>query len=82
MKTNIDNLQGWEFWIDRGGTFTDIIAKSPEQKFIIQKILSENPRQYNDSTLEGIRRILNLKKSDPLPIPKIKNNCLYTFSKL
>jgi 5-oxoprolinase (ATP-hydrolysing) len=45
---------GWHFWIDRGGTFTDIVARDPAGKFFTKKLLSENPGQYRDAALEGI----------------------------
>ena len=57
----------WQFWIDRGGTFTDIIAKKPDGKIIIDKLLSENSDAYKDAAVEGIRRILELKKDDKIP---------------
>jgi 5-oxoprolinase (ATP-hydrolysing) len=49
---------GWSFAIDRGGTFTDVIARSPEGETVVEKLLSENPEHYDDAALEGIRRIL------------------------
>ena len=57
----------WQFWIDRGGTFTDIVAKKPDGKIIIDKLLSENSEAYKDAAVEGIRRILDLKKDDKIP---------------
>ncbi len=50
----------WQFWIDRGGTFTDMVARSPEGKLITRKLLSENPERYQDAALQGIRDILQL----------------------
>ena len=50
----------WQFWIDRGGTFTDIVAFSPNGKLITRKLLSENPACYQDAALQGIREILQL----------------------
>jgi 5-oxoprolinase (ATP-hydrolysing) len=49
---------GWHFWIDRGGTFTDIVARDPAGKFFTRKLLSENPQAYADAALEGISRLL------------------------
>ncbi len=57
----------WQFWIDRGGTFTDIVAKKPDGKIIIDKLLSENSDAYKDAAVAGIRRILELKKEDKIP---------------
>ena len=61
----------WDFWIDRGGTFTDIVALSPSGKLQTHKLLSENPEQYQDAAIEGIRHILDIKKGDPLLTDKI-----------
>ena len=57
----------WQFWIDRGGTFTDIVAKTPENNLLTKKLLSENPEAYADAALHGIRGFLGL--SDEAPIP-------------
>ena len=57
----------WQFWIDRGGTFTDIVAKKPNGKIIIDKLLSENSDAYKDAAVAGIRRILDLKNEDKIP---------------
>jgi len=51
---------GWRFWIDRGGTFTDIVARSPDGALQTRKLLSDNPEQYADAAVEGIRRILDV----------------------
>ena len=48
----------WEFWIDRGGTFTDVVAKSPDGRLITHKLLSENPERYRDAAVQGIRDIM------------------------
>ena len=50
---------GWKFWIDRGGTFTDDVARAPGGALQTRKLLSVNPEQYADAAVEGIRRILN-----------------------
>ncbi len=50
---------GWRFWIDRGGTFTDIVARAPDGALQTRKLLSVNPEQYADAAVEGVRRILN-----------------------
>ena len=54
----------WKFWVDRGGTFTDIVACTPEGRLEAKKLLSENPGQYADAALEGIRQFLGLKHGD------------------
>jgi 5-oxoprolinase (ATP-hydrolysing) len=63
--------QRWEFWIDRGGTFTDIVARTPDGRILTHKLLSENPGHYRDAALHGIRNLLGLQPSDPLPPDRI-----------
>ena len=48
----------WQFWIDRGGTFTDIVARSPAGEIVTHKLLSENPGRYSDAVVQGIRDVL------------------------
>ena len=50
--------RGWEFWIDRGGTFTDIVARRPDGTLVTHKLLSENPEQYDDAAVAGVRALL------------------------
>ncbi|MFO1035274.1 MAG: hydantoinase B/oxoprolinase family protein [Geminicoccaceae bacterium] len=57
----------WQFWIDRGGTFTDIVARTPDGEIRIHKLLSENPEQYRDAALQGIRELLGLGRDATLP---------------
>lgn len=57
----------WQFWVDRGGTFTDIVAKAPDGALHIKKLLSENPEAYDDAALAGIREFMGLEKSAPIP---------------
>ena len=57
---------GWRFWIDRGGTFTDIVARAPDGSLQTRKLLSDNPEQYADAAVEGIRRVLWVEHG-PLP---------------
>jgi 5-oxoprolinase (ATP-hydrolysing) len=63
---------GWQFWIDRGGTFTDIVAKRPDGSIITHKLLSENPEQYSDAAVEGIRRMLGVEDGAPIPVERIE----------
>ena len=56
----------WQFWIDRGGTFTDIVARSPDGKLLTHKLLSENPEQYQDAAVAGIRRLLGVGPHDAI----------------
>lgn len=61
----------WDFWIDRGGTFTDIVARAPDGRLSAHKLLSENPERYEDAALQGIRDILDVASSEPLPSARI-----------
>ncbi|HDR28729.1 hydantoinase B/oxoprolinase family protein, partial [Rhodovulum sp.] len=60
-------MGGWEFWIDRGGTFTDIVARAPDGRLATHKLLSENPERYRDAAVQGIRDLLGLSRDAPLP---------------
>jgi 5-oxoprolinase (ATP-hydrolysing) len=57
----------WEFWIDRGGTFTDIVGQRPDGALVPHKLLSENPEAYRDAAVQGIRDLLGLAPGDPIP---------------
>ncbi|MEX0502600.1 hydantoinase B/oxoprolinase family protein [Alphaproteobacteria bacterium LSUCC0719] len=59
---------GWQFWIDRGGTFTDVVGRAPDGTLHTHKLLSENPEAYEDAALQGIHDLLAL--SDDAPIPE------------
>ncbi|VVD82512.1 5-oxoprolinase [Pandoraea communis] len=56
----------WQFWIDRGGTFTDIVARRPDGALVTHKLLSENPEQYRDAAVAGIRHLLDLAPGEPI----------------
>ncbi|WP_228895073.1 hydantoinase B/oxoprolinase family protein [Acidovorax sp. Leaf73] len=60
------HIPRWQFWIDRGGTFTDIVAKRPDGSLTTHKLLSENPEQYKDAAVAGIRHLLGLKPGEPV----------------
>ncbi|MDQ8703403.1 hydantoinase B/oxoprolinase family protein [Streptomyces sp. LHD-70] len=55
---------GWQFWIDRGGTFTDVVARRPDGRLLTHKLLSENPARYRDSAVAGIRALLDVPLED------------------
>jgi len=57
-QSETTNTAGWQFWIDRGGTFTDVVARHPDGRIEARKLLSENPRQYDDAVVAGIRACL------------------------
>jgi 5-oxoprolinase (ATP-hydrolysing) len=61
MNTQTEQSGKWQFWVDRGGTFTDIVAKRPDGVLATHKLLSENPEQYRDAAVAGIRHLLGLK---------------------
>ncbi len=63
----------WQFWIDRGGTFTDIVARSPEGKLISHKLLSEHPERYKDAAVQGIRNVLKLQSNEAIPTDIIES---------
>jgi 5-oxoprolinase (ATP-hydrolysing) len=65
------NTNKWQFWIDRGGTFTDIVAQSPDGQIVLHKLLSENPDRYVDAPIQGIRDILGLTQSEAIPVGEI-----------
>ena len=70
MQDETSNRQDprWQFWIDRGGTFTDIVARKPDGQLLTHKLLSENPEQYKDAAVAGIRHLLGLKPGEVRPL--------------
>ncbi|MGH3289127.1 MAG: hydantoinase/oxoprolinase family protein, partial [Streptosporangiaceae bacterium] len=62
----------WEFWIDRGGTFTDLVARRPDGRLVAHKLLSDNPRAYRDAAVAGIRQLLQLKAGQQIPADSIR----------
>ena len=67
IKTHADK-KPWQIWIDRGGTFTDLVARTPDNELVSHKLLSENPEQYEDAALQGIRDLVGIKKNEPIPV--------------
>jgi len=61
----------WEFWIDRGGTFTDVVARRPDGTLAVHKLLSENPGRYADPAVAGIRHLLSVPAGEPIPAKRI-----------
>jgi 5-oxoprolinase (ATP-hydrolysing) len=57
----------WDFWIDRGGTFTDVIARRPDGTLVAHKLLSDNPEAYGDAAVQGIRDLIGLNPREPIP---------------
>ena len=71
MKDNISPPR-WQFWIDRGGTFTDLVGRDPQGGLHTLKLLSENPEQYKDAAVEGIRRLLKLAPGEPVTPERVE----------
>lgn len=65
-------VKRWQFWIDRGGTFTDIVARRPDGSLATAKLLSENPEQYRDAAVAGIRRLLGLPADALIPADRVE----------
>src|SRR3954471_16897400 len=61
----------WDFWIDRGGTFTDVVGRRPDGSLVAHKLLSENPGTYRDAAVQGIRDLMGLGRDEPLPQDRI-----------
>src|SRR5262250_2434218 len=57
----------WDFWIDRGGTFTDVIGRRPNGALVAHKLLSDNPEAYGDAAVQGIRNLIGVKPDEPIP---------------
>ena len=62
----------WQFWIDRGGTFTDVVGARPTARSSTHKLLSENPEQYRDAAVAGIRHLLGLARGEPIPPERVE----------
>ncbi|MFL4902876.1 hydantoinase B/oxoprolinase family protein [Streptomyces sp. MMS24-I2-30] len=62
-------MTGWQFWVDRGGTFTDIVARHPDGRLLTHKLLSDNPARYTDAAVAGVRELLD---GSPEPIDAVR----------
>ncbi|MGA7935133.1 MAG: hydantoinase/oxoprolinase family protein, partial [Kovacikia sp.] len=69
--TTANSDSRWQIWIDRGGTFTDIVARRPDGSLLVRKLLSENPERYRDAAIQGIREIFELAPDAPIPAEQI-----------
>jgi 5-oxoprolinase (ATP-hydrolysing) len=67
MTTTGNSNGRWQFWVDRGGTFTDVVARRPDGSKVTHKVLSENPERYRDAALQGIRDLLGLAPEAKIP---------------
>lgn len=71
MSTPISTPSRWQFWIDRGGTFTDIVGKRPDGSLVTHKLLSENPERYDDAAVAGMRALLGLAPGEPIMAERV-----------
>src|SRR6187401_3426634 len=72
MAATTHNESRWQFWIDRGGTFTDIVARRPDGSLVTHKLLSENPGRYRDAAVAGIRELLGVNANTPVPAEQVE----------
>src|SRR6188474_2639394 len=70
MAATSHNESRWQFWIDRGGTFTDIVARRPDGALLTHKLLSESPL-YEDAAIQGMRNLLEVEPAALLPVELI-----------
>src|SRR5687767_4623183 len=63
--------EAWQFWIDRGGTFTDVVGRDPAGRLHTRKLLSQNPEHYRDAALQGIRDLFDLGPDAPIPSDRV-----------
>ena len=61
----------WQFWIDRGGTFTDVVARRPDGAVVTHKLLSDNPERYADAAIQGVRDLLGVPEGSPIPADRM-----------
>jgi 5-oxoprolinase (ATP-hydrolysing) len=67
MRMAMQTDGNWDFWIDRGGTFTDVIGRRPDGTLVAHKLLSDNPEAYGDAAVQGIRDLVGVKLGEPIP---------------
>ena len=72
MADPVSSPDKWQFWIDRGGTFTDIVARKPDGSLVTHKLLSEDPEHYDDAAVAGIRRLLGLKPGEAISAAQVE----------
>ncbi|MET8857583.1 hydantoinase B/oxoprolinase family protein [Streptomyces sp. NPDC004579] len=65
-------MTGWQFWVDRGGTFTDIVARRPDGGLLTHKLLSENPARYADAAVAGVRELLGGEGDPDAPVDAVR----------
>ncbi len=70
--TTVLDSKRWQFWIDRGGTFTDVVGRKPDGSLVTHKLLSENPEQYKDAAVAGIRHLLGLRPDEAVTPDRVE----------
>jgi 5-oxoprolinase (ATP-hydrolysing) len=71
LTTGTTETTQWDFWIDRGGTFTDLVARTPRGELLSHKLLSENPQAYRDAAVQGIRDLMGVAQGERIPTEQI-----------
>jgi 5-oxoprolinase (ATP-hydrolysing) len=69
---HVSDRRRWQFWIDRGGTFTDVVGLRPDGTVVTHKLLSENPEQYSDAAVAGIRHLLGVAAGEPVTPARVE----------
>ena len=72
LSDQVEQGGEWQFWIDRGGTFTDLVARKPDGSLVTHKLLSENPEQYPDAAIQGIRDLLGVAAGEAIPTEAVE----------
>ncbi len=72
LSDQVEQSGEWQFWIDRGGTFTDLVARKPDGALVTHKLLSENPEQYPDAAIQGIRDLLGVAAGEAIPTEAVE----------
>ena len=72
LEQATETMGQWQFWIDRGGTFTDLVARRPDGTLLSHKLLSENPELYRDAAIQGIRDLLGLGRDGAVPSRRVE----------
>ena len=71
-SVDVPGATRWQFWIDRGGTFTDVVGKRPDGTLVTHKLLSDNPEQYRDAAVAGIRHLLGLLPGEAVTAEQVE----------
>ena len=72
MASKVKRSKGWDFWIDRGGTFTDLVALAPDGRLLVRKVLSEQPDTPGDPAVCALKALLEAEASDDATIEELR----------